>query len=147
MITRYILRYALVSILAIIAETAAFGQGFPDSSLPRMPFHPHRDSVYALRDSAVKYDSSLVLEQNYPNPFKTTTTIRFQVRDETLVGKQTTLEVFDMTGAKITTMYDAAADNFLHTLTFDGGGVTRGAYKYRLLCADHQKVQLMNYMP
>ena len=98
-------------------------------------------------DSAAVHDSSLYLAQNYPNPFKTTTTILFKVRNQDIFGKQITLEVFDKSGTKIVTLYDAVSDDALHTITFDGGGVVTGSYQYRLLCAGHQQVKLMSYMP
>ena len=132
-----------------LAQTVAPAAPTPgDSTKHGKLTHMQRDSVQNAKiDSMYLHDSSLTLQQNYPNPFQTTTTFIFQVNDVTLVGTQVTLEIFDLSGTKLATLYDAPADNSVHYLSFNGGGLTRGAYEYRLICGEHQKVQLMNYFP
>lgn len=72
------------------------------------------------------------LFQNYPNPFNPTTTIRIQVK----TTGHLTLEVFDILGKKVATLFDAVAQPGIiavdvNSRQFNNGGVS-GVYFYRL---------------
>lgn len=77
--------------------------------------------------------SSTRLDQNSPNPFNPTTTIRF-----TLAEKQNvTVSVYDVSGRLVRTLLGGVRDTGSHTVTWDGrdsAGATvgSGVYFYRL---------------
>jgi plastocyanin len=65
---------------------------------------------------------------NYPEPFNPSTTIRFNLPMDGAVS----LEVFNLTGARVATLvhgYQAAGD---HQVAFDASGLPSGLYVYRM---------------
>jgi hypothetical protein len=68
------------------------------------------------------------LSQNYPNPFNPQTSIDFTVP----ATGQVTLDVFDVTGAKVATLVNAVKERGSYTVNFNATGLTSGVYFYRL---------------
>jgi uncharacterized protein (DUF362 family) len=67
------------------------------------------------------------LEQNYPNPFSSGTDIPvFLPRTAAL-----TLEVFDMKGARVTTLHNGSKSEGMHYFTFDAQALPAGSYVAR----------------
>jgi len=74
-----------------------------------------------------------VLRQNYPNPFNPSTTISFSLVERGSVR----LEIYDITGKKVTTLVDGERDAGNYSVVWtgqDGSGkqVASGVYFYRL---------------
>ncbi len=84
--------------------------------------------------------SEFALGQNYPNPFNPATNIAFQVPENSRV----TLEVYDVTGRRITTLVDDQLDAGYHEVTFDGTRLASGVYLYRMQAGDF--VQTRKFM-
>ena len=63
----------------------------------------------------------------YPNPFNPTTTISFQSKQEFV-----RIEVFDVTGKRITTLANRAMKSGRHRVKFDGREYESGIYMYRI---------------
>lgn len=72
--------------------------------------------------------SQLMLSQNFPNPFNPTTSITFGVPGATNV----TLEIFDMLGRNVATLFDGRAEAGVHSVTWLAANVPTGLYIYRL---------------
>jgi len=69
------------------------------------------------------------LGQNYPNPFNPSTEIAFSVHET----GHTTLDVFDILGQKVATLFDGvAAAGERHRITFTAPGLASGVYFYSL---------------
>ncbi len=69
------------------------------------------------------------LRQNYPNPFQSTTTIRYGLPEPARV----TIEVFDLLGRRVASLTeDAPTGPGWHALHFDGSGWASGVYFVRL---------------
>ena len=68
------------------------------------------------------------LSQNYPNPFNPTTTIEYSI---TRTG-QTSLEVYNILGEVIATLFNGIQQPGRYSATFDGGKFASGVYFYRL---------------
>ena len=78
-------------------------------------------AVTSLEDN----DSRFV---NYPNPFKTQTTIRFQLDQPALVA----LDVYDITGKKVRALTKERYPAGKHTIVFSKGQLDNGIYFLRL---------------
>ncbi len=72
--------------------------------------------------------TKLSLEQNYPNPFNPTTNIKFDLPAKSEVH----LEVFDMLGRKVETIFSGTKTAGSHQVTFDARNLSSGVYIYRL---------------
>jgi hypothetical protein len=72
--------------------------------------------------------SSFALKGNYPNPFNPVTTIDFSL-EETAV---TSLTVYDMSGAEVTTLFNGMAASGDHSVSFDASSLASGVYFYTL---------------
>lgn len=77
-----------------------------------------------------------VLEQNHPNPFNPTTTIRYQLS----VRAHVLLRVYNAVGAQIATLVDGVEDAGTKSVPFDGAGLASGAYFYRLVAQPMDEV-------
>lgn len=84
--------------------------------------------------------SEFRLVQNYPNPFNPATNIAFEIPKNSPVS----LEIYDVTGRKISTLIDENLDAGYHEVTFDGSSLASGAYLYRMRAGDF--VQTMKLM-
>ena len=83
------------------------------------------------------------LAQNYPNPFKTKTGIRFDLPEESHVK----LVVYDSAGRKVSTLIDQDAPAGYHTVNLDAGGLASGVYFYNLTVGnftDTRRMMLVN---
>jgi hypothetical protein len=71
---------------------------------------------------------SFSLNQNYPNPFNARTVISFNLK----IDGPVSVEIFDITGAKVTTLVDGTLTAGQHDITWDASDVASGVYYYRL---------------
>ncbi len=79
-------------------------------------------------DKDKTHPENVELHQNYPNPFNPTTVIRFEVPHT----EHVLLEVFDVSGRKISTLVDETVSAGTHQVTFDASGLSSGLYLYRM---------------
>jgi len=68
------------------------------------------------------------LSQNYPNPFNPTSHIKYSVP----MHGRVTLKVYNLLGQVVMTLVDDVQQPGNYEATFDGSGLTSGAYYYRL---------------
>lgn len=81
---------------------------------------------------------ALRLDQNYPNPFATTTDIAFAITDSRLADAEVTITLYDMLGDCVGTVYRGTADGFAYTVRLDATRLPAGIYCYRLVCGGQQ---------
>jgi photosystem II stability/assembly factor-like uncharacterized protein len=68
--------------------------------------------------------SAIHLEQNYPNPFSGSTTIRFDIPERAAVS----LKVYDITGREVAVLASETMDAGSYTRTFNAEGLPSGMY-------------------
>ena len=73
-------------------------------------------------------NSGYTLEQNFPNPFHTSTTIRFSVPCRTHV----VLKVFDHLGREVTVLVNKDFTPGTYEESFDGKHLSKGIYYYQM---------------
>lgn len=71
---------------------------------------------------------AFTLEQNWPNPFNPTTTLRFSL-SETMDAN---LSVYDLAGHRVSTLVDGLTERGAHSVSFDASTLSSGLYFYRL---------------
>lgn len=68
------------------------------------------------------------LHQNYPNPFNPSTSISFRLQRTSSIQ----LEVFDILGRKVSTLFEGMKPIGTHTITFNASSLNSGVYYYSL---------------
>ncbi len=95
------------------------------SGFLRVYFRKRNRAVTAINENKHTISNMLRLYQNYPNPFKSSTTIKFSLSRSEFV----TLEVFDALGKKIVTILNNEQVNpGNHSIIFDAGDLLGGVY-------------------
>jgi hypothetical protein len=108
-----------------------------------LPGGPGQDEVNSLQNSSATANiipEELILENNYPNPFNPTTTIRFGLPQD----QQVNLSIYSITGEKVATLVENFVKAGFHEITWDGRNqngteVSSGVYVY-MLQASNEKV-------
>lgn len=86
--------------------------------------------------------SNFKLYQNYPNPFNPSTTIRYDVANSGLVQ----LDVFDITGRKVTELVNEVKSTGSYTVRFDASSLSSGVYFVRLQAGNVTQSQKMTLL-
>lgn len=82
------------------------------------------------------------LSQNYPNPFKERTTIKYCVPDKMKIK----LEIFDSKGNKIKTLVDEIKEAGTYKVEFDARELVNGEYLYKLETRDFFETKKMVFL-
>ena len=93
-----------------------------------------RAALSSARNSGLSETREFSLEQNFPNPFNPSTTIRYNVGTRARIS----LVLFDMTGRQVTTLVEETKDPGAYSIVWNGknsnaASVATGTYFYRLL--------------
>jgi hypothetical protein len=89
--------------------------------------------VSALLDGSETFG----LQQNYPNPFRGETIIRFTLPQKTTIN----LSIFDMNGRLVKVLANGSKDSGTHAVTLNSGVLTSGLYYYKLQAGDFSAVK------
>ena len=82
----------------------------------------------SLEAEAGEVPEEIGLDQNYPNPFADSTTIRYFVSEP----QEIVLEVYDMLGKMVTTLVDRHHPPGRYVVTFSAAHLASGMYTFRL---------------
>lgn len=85
---------------------------------------------------------AFLLRQNYPNPFNPTTTIQYDLPQQTKVQ----LAIFNTAGRRVKTLVNGARTAGYHSLTVDMQGLSSGIYFYRLQAGRFSQTQRMLFL-
>jgi hypothetical protein len=96
-----------------------------------------RRSLSGFISSAPGYVTStpyrFSLEQNFPNPFNPSTTIRYGLPSRSHV----TLTVFNTLGQQVAKVVQGEQEAGFHEVQFDASGLASGVYLYRLTAGSY----------
>ena len=77
------------------------------------------------------------LEQNFPNPFNPTTTIKYQIPQSGFV----TLKIFDVLGREVKTLVSGNQVSGMYTVEFNASELPSGVYIYKLSSGNFSEVK------
>ena len=93
-----------------------------------LPFEDNPAVGVSIERTSDELPNKIALEANYPNPFNPVTTIEFSLTKT----EQVALNVYDLTGRLISTVFDGVQPAGTYQVTFDAEGLASGMYLYRL---------------
>jgi photosystem II stability/assembly factor-like uncharacterized protein len=79
-------------------------------------------------DPQKRLNTNVVLSQNFPNPFSSSTSIQYQIPSSSKV----ILKVYDVLGSEVTTLVNGEKSAGSYVVRFDPVGLRTGIYYYRL---------------
>lgn len=97
-------------------------------------FQNHTQNLIAIRDTVTSVENddprffSYQLEQNFPNPFNSTTNIKYKIPQSIRVE----LEVYDLMGRKVATLIDRYQQAGSYDVIFQADNLASGIYFYQL---------------
>jgi len=102
------------------------------------------DNFYFYREPSTSTDldevpAGFALEQNYPNPFNPSTNISYSIP----VSGEVSLEVFNLQGQKVMTLFEGYQSAGAHNAVFDASNLASGVYVYRLVAGTNVQVRKM----
>lgn len=71
---------------------------------------------------------SITLSQNYPNPFNPVTQIAYELSEPADIS----INVYNVTGQRVATLYNGLQQSGRHQVAFDGSSLSSGVYIYQL---------------
>jgi aminopeptidase N len=90
-------------------------------------------------EEEISVPSNFALIGNYPNPFNSSTVIKFRLAE----AGNVTVEIFNLLGQKVETLVSGSVGAGEHELLWNGDGVPSGVYFYRLKAGDRSSVRKM----
>lgn len=97
------------------------------------------DTTTILEYSRINLPNKLNLEQNFPNPFNPSTTIRFSVPQKTFVK----LSIFNASGERVKTLVNNYVQKGVHKVIFNAQQFPSGTYFYQLTTNTQQLTRKM----
>jgi hypothetical protein len=86
--------------------------------------------------------TTFALSQNYPNPFNARTNIEFELLENSRVE----LSVYDITGARVTTLVKGEMEAGVHSINWDADNVASGVYYYSLRANGEESTRKMTLL-
>ena len=90
-----------------------------------------------LETQIPRLPQQFILEQNFPNPFNSSTSIRFGLPTAGPVD----LSIYNLLGHKVLTLVQEPKPAGVHTLTWEDINLASGTYLYLLRASSHQKTR------
>lgn len=127
--------FAMTSAQAGRMLTMSGGQSFVDrlsgpSQILEGGFlvHPLIRNILVSVPERDELPAEISLEQNFPNPFNPSTTIKYQMSEK----RHVTLKIYDVLGRDIATLVDGVEEPGYRSVRWDAGSLASGVYFYRL---------------
>lgn len=128
-ITRGIVLGALLLVLSastVFPKISLIGKGSKEPELASTPSSSVAVTVRVVQ--APEIPTVFFMDQNYPNPSSTATNIRYGLPK----AAWTTVEIFDIRGAKVATLVNQHRDAGFYTVRWDAGRCGSGVYLCRI---------------
>ncbi len=93
-------------------------------------------------EEEISANYNFTLDQNFPNPFNPTTTIKYSVPESGFV----TLKVYDVLGKEVATLVNESVTAGSHSVNFDAASLASGMYIYKMQAGNFQNVKKMMLM-
>lgn len=134
-----------IDTLIQIDTTTAFGTRLGSMGIAGIQTMAMRiDSTTDVREIPSTKPERFVLEQNHPNPFNPTTTIRFSIPAS--MKDVVSLRVYDLLGREVATLVERTLSAGTYEATFNATRVASGVYLYKLQAGSFAETKKMLLM-
>ena len=99
-------------------------------------------TIVSVDQMAAPFPGRVALQQNFPNPFNPTTTIRYELPEHLLVR----LSIYNVLGQEITTLVDGEKEAGYYQIEVDASMLSSGVYFYRMLAGSFVSVRKLVVM-
>lgn len=128
--------------------------GDPDKlnlKLKKVVLADEKAVVIPMGEAQAVVPKSFVLNQNYPNPFNSNTIIKFEISGTSGQAVPASLNVYNILGEKVKTLFDEAKYPGYHSVTWDGTNdrgekIASGVYLYRLSTGKYSETKKMTLL-
>ena len=86
-----------------------------------------KNNPLSVPETVIGVPSTYALEQNFPNPFNPTTSIRYRIPATSKVS----LQLFDILGREVQTLVNTIQSSGTYTVTLNARNLASGVYFYR----------------
>lgn len=120
----------------LLRQSPCIDAGDPDSPYDPDSTRADMGALYYDRTTGIRDKNALpqkiVLNQNFPNPFNASTTIRYELPERAHVR----IDICDLIGRKVTTLLDGLQPAGFHQLLWKAEGLSSGIYFYKIQAGD-----------
>lgn len=113
--------------------------GFTPTASQWGTFAARYGTVTGLEPVSTIAPSKFDLSQNYPNPFNPSTTIKYQIPNNSYV----TLKVYDMLGKEVATLVNTNLKAGQYELKFNASNISSGVYFYKIIAGNFTDTKKM----
>jgi len=124
---------------AVLGTAPAQSTGFVPTSTQWGTFAGRFGALVGVEPVGSFTPTRYELMQNYPNPYNPSTTIKYQVAENSFV----TLKVYDLLGKEIATLVNSNLKPGLYELQFNASGLTSGIYFYKISAGNYTDTKKM----
>jgi hypothetical protein len=103
-------------------------EGIPEDSQECLYYRQKIQEITGIEDDIPLLPTQTGILQNYPNPFNASTTIKYQLADDSDVQ----LIIYNLLGEKVTNLVDERQDGGEHEITWDASAFSNGIYFCKL---------------
>jgi len=134
------LNYRLAKGLGFVSSISCeFGCGSTRLVYAIVNGNVYGDRITNVEKGITTRPKEYILDQNFPNPFNPSTTIRYQIPQNGFV----TLKVYDILGKEVATLVNEVKASGRYEVNFDASTLASGIYLYRLNVNDYLDVKKM----
>ena len=102
-----------------------------------------RSTIFTRFEDPPESPSSLIAPINYPNPFRHTTTIAFEVPEKSAGHQPARLAIYDILGREVAVLVNHPLRPGRHEIAWTAAGLPSGVYAYQVTIGDQTQTRRM----
>ncbi|RMF59017.1 MAG: T9SS C-terminal target domain-containing protein [Calditrichaeota bacterium] len=122
-----------------IRSLAVNSEGYVFAGASNGAIYRSHEPITAIKPLPERIPERFTLEQNFPNPFNSSTVFQFTIPHRTHV----TLKIFNILGQKVVSLIDEELAAGTYSIPWDANGFASGVYYYQLTTEEYSQTRKM----